>query len=81
LLGAQLDYLGRLETELHELPEEEIDEETFGGDEKGAKKKWGKLKFGAKFSRGLGGHADETHGMSADQISESIMPGFIRRKT
>ena len=76
----KLDYLTRLENELHELPEEAVTDDAFDGDKEGAKKKWGKLKFGAKFARGMGGKADEHHGMSNDDIVESIQPGFKRRK-
>ena len=76
----KLDYLGRLEAELHELPEEEVDGDIFGGDKAGAKKKWNKLKFGAQFTRGVGGKVDEHHNMTDDEIYESMQPGFIRRK-
>ena len=79
----KLAFLGRLEEELASLPED-LDETLFVGSagQKKAKKRWGKLKFGAAASRGLGFGANGGKGLvDDDAINEQLMPGFTRRKT
>jgi len=76
----KLDYLGRLEEELASLPEE-LDETLFVGSQGQAKKRWGKLKFGAAASRGLAFGANDGGGLADDDnINEALMPGYTRRK-
>ena len=75
----KLDYLGRLEEELAGLPED-LDESLFVGSQGQAKKRWGKLKFGAAASRGFGFGNKGGVVRDDDAAHEALMPGYSRRK-
>ena len=76
----KLDYLVRLEEELATLPDE-VESGAFVGTKGGAKKRWGKLKFGAGATRGFAvGKQRESILKNDDSTNEQLMPGYTRRK-